>query len=86
MKPSVVLRHAARRVERKQNVYGCTAIKMACGLSCLSDNSEVPQQVWGYFRLIGGNRGLGSPWWGLWDDSRIVALCLAAAIAESEGQ
>lgn len=84
MKPSQILREAARLVERGKYSGGCAAILWA----------RVPYEDRGaareYFHLLRPSKSSDSGYW--WDfdpqgkSARIIGLCLAAAIAESEGE
>lgn len=85
-KPSQALRAAARLVERESERFGCGAIAR----TALDDTVRV--ETLRYFARI--HIMTAAPWWGGWDDynkpeyrnPRIIGLCLAAAIAESEGR
>lgn len=89
MKSSEVLRRAARSVERGSQSLGCLAIYNVVRWSERRSDAAM-----GFFLRVGPARDSGDPWWGGWPaydesehrDARIVGLCFAAAIAESEGQ
>jgi len=82
MKLSDVFRNAARAVEIVENTYCCTAIDDAVWYA---DQDEHPVQE--YFAELFSPTRRRTFWWLKDDrDSRVVALCLAAAIAESEGK
>lgn len=90
MKPSKVLREAARIVERSRrpNYCGCPAIGAVLGIYFL--DRDLPEPVMGYFRLVAPSPD-SSPYGAWWrgpeeKGERIIGLCLAAAIAESEGK
>lgn len=86
---AMILRRAARRVERGEEKYGCHAINDAEGNVHYTESKAVKF----YESLfMGGSDGSGQcmgSWFG-WDAEvdeygpRIVALCLAAAIADEE--
>jgi len=87
MKSSEILRKAARRVERGTAISGCGAIMQASRLSRRGQNwLEDFDRAHGIFA-----RYLRQPnctyWWPKEPahGPRIIGLCLAAAIAESEG-
>lgn len=98
MKPSEILKQAARRVELLQTTCGCDSIRMVVNGSLAVGSAIPPESVMQFFRLVGPrNASAGKTWWGRWRggwysctpadrDARIIGLCLAAAIAESEGQ
>jgi hypothetical protein len=83
MKASKVLRIAAQRIERGLNVLGCPAVNR------IQRDSDKAMH---YFNLFKPPRiHHNSVWFGDWliqenQDCRVLALCFAAAIAESEGQ
>lgn len=95
MKPSEILREAARIASDvpftecglpDQNRCGCGAILDAAGM-------ESDSQANVYFELFRPNHLVAGGWFGSFDlaavqakEHRILALCLAAAIAESDGQ
>jgi hypothetical protein len=85
MKASEILRQAARLVERGEEWYGCFAIDEVAGADSIGH-----EQAMGIFKIVAPDgHSLGSFWWGASErsmDARIIGLCLAAAIAESEGQ
>lgn len=87
MKPSQILREAARRVDACKCPYGCWAIDEAYG----EDKHHVQKlHAKGFFHLTAPHFSFGV-WFGdTWTQAnqnrRVIALCLAAAIAESEGQ
>lgn len=87
MKSSEILRKAARRVERGMAVSGCGAIAQSSGLSRRGPNGI---EEYGRARDIFARylRRTNCTYW--WPKEpahgpRIIGLCLAAAIAESEG-
>ena len=87
MKSSEILRKAARRDERGMAVNGCGAIAQASGLLLQKANGlQEFERAKGIFA-----RYLRQPnctyWWPKEPEHgpRIIGLCLAAAIAESEG-
>lgn len=92
MKPSEILRKAARTVEREPMELGCCAILAIQPFAASEEESD----AFHWFDLIKPlrPRGAEDPWWGGWGtypeprnhNARIIGLCLAAAIAESEGQ
>jgi hypothetical protein len=84
MKPSEILREAARRIERGVNIYGCCAIAEVSSWDDLDEGSPVVS----YFSLVRPHRSPTGIWWSTEerDGARILGLCLAAAIAESEGK
>ena len=101
MKPSEILRLAARHVENNPYRCGCPAIAHVMGRfeewhSGLGSSRGwgVPEDVMEYFGLVGPKRPTSKLtselWWGEGRPEnagpRIIGLCLAAAIAESEGQ
>lgn len=89
MKPSEILRVAARRVERHHTFAGCLAINgVRAPVALIAAAHEYFQRVapsdftrrdfwWGSDYTFADPPAMGA---------RIVGLCLAAAIAESEGQ
>lgn len=90
MKVSEILRESARLIAAGVCELGCPAISRAAG-------SDGPAYLRAHavFRLVGPHRdNFGNPWWGSWEScvdeanrsARVIGLCLAAAIAESEGQ
>lgn len=94
MKPSEVLRRAARIAEEvpyrgsglNENRCGCGAIMDVCHGILYEIASE-------YFNLCRPSEYAGGAWFGDYafenkqgKAHRVLALCLAAAIAESEGQ
>lgn len=86
MKSSEILREAARLVNDGTCVYGCEAVEhIARG----DDLDRAEARIWDVFWLDGVSRyGADSVWfWGHEprEPARIIGLCLAAAIAESEG-
>ena len=98
MKSSEILREAARLVEAGEIGFGCHAITMAGGGCDAIAAFELLHPTYAERDLVnadsetssGDNRPVrhGDFWWYLHDgrsDYRIIGLCLAAAIAESEG-
>ena len=89
MKSSEILRRAARMVEREQSSFGCFAILKVMRLYRTGELRGIPEPVLGAFRKVAPRgRHLSDPWWFADDggmDARIIGLCLAAAIAEDEG-
>ena len=94
MKPSEILREAAHLLERHPRKIhgGCHAIvlvdpKFSAGRvgEFGSDGADASvSRAWPFFNLM---RGDGLYWWPEYNhDDRIIGLCLAAAIAESEGK
>jgi hypothetical protein len=89
MKPSEVLRKAAQMVERDYEYLGCLAI-WHTARSC-----RLEAETLEFFERVAPARRVdGDPWWGNWatceknpqKNARIIGLCLAAALAESEGK
>ncbi len=85
MKFSKIFRIAAKNIDsRKSAFYACEAIDYVCG----SFNSPARE----YFKDLYGKKSGGmTGWYGvpLYDhnqSARVIALCFAAAIAESEGK
>jgi len=101
MKSSEILRKAAQLVEGFESTrdcylfpsYGCYAIFAATPGQSLpwymaDEDTKAIAKPMQYFRLCKPNHLNGntiSGWFGDDSSSRIIALCLAAAIAESEG-
>ena len=89
MKSSEILREAARLVESGQHTFSCHAISDAAGLDdvCCTDTGAHKA----YAILLGRLPDVSDIWRGLTGrreegtNVRVMALCLAAAIAESEG-
>jgi len=82
MKLSKVFRNASRAIELGKNVYCCTAIDDA---TWFGDPDRLPALY--YFNDLFKPTRNRTYWWPQHDrDSRVVALCFAAAIAESEGK
>ena len=90
MKPSAILREAARLVESRgaEEWWSCIAIQQAAPLWAIWWRaSPLPPVGEAYAVLLGrlpteDDFGKGKAA----NNHRVVALCLAAAIAESEGQ
>ena len=77
---SEIFLKAAKAIETGKNSYCCTAIDDA---AWYEDQDDYPAQE--YFAELFSPKRRRAYWWQQGDrDSRIVALCLAAAIAESE--
>lgn len=91
VKPSEILRKAALWIERdiEWSGLGC------CAISCAAQYDDHKEEsAMHYFRQVGPRIDTHEdPWWGNWETyraptnqcARIIGLCLAAAIAESEG-
>ena len=83
---SEVFRNAARQIEIGENSFCCTAIDYAMWDAvwyAVQDEHSARE----YFAELFSPTRRRIWWWRRDDrDSRIVALCLAAAIAESEGE
>jgi hypothetical protein len=100
-KSSAILRAAARRIEREGGGLGCVAIWIASGrppsFPFPGDTGRglVRPRVMQHFSRVAphADSNCGNVWWtgpgGSYDpvnrEPRIIGLCLAAAIAESEG-
>lgn len=88
MKHSEALRLAAQMVEGEHTPFGCWALHELdiCCNDVAAFQLMRPTNREVYDR--GGREPVhdGASWWPMGDDSRIIGLCLAAAIAESEGQ
>lgn len=94
MKPSEVLRRAARNIARGVDRLGCVAISTAVWHELNLRKKLTMGEIYAievraryYFRMVAPpqipNSGF---WWRRYDsDPHIIGLCLAAAIAESEG-
>lgn len=88
MKPSQILREAARRIDAGEDPCGCWAIDGAYG----DDKHHAHKwRAKEFFHLIAPHANTIGVWFGgTWSpinqSRRVIALCLAAAIAESEGQ
>src|SRR5690606_24349180 len=84
MKPSEILREAARLVEIWPGRFGCEAIGAIESAPMDGYLFQVPRRVMAYFEFcqpVDGERGLEGGWWPIKDSSaRIIGLCLAAAI------
>ena len=91
MKSSEVLREAARTIELGRGTFGCLAIADVMGLYAPWKNgvADIPRQVMAAYRKVAPRgHNLSDPWWDTderGECSRIIGLCLAAAIAEDEG-
>lgn len=98
LKPSAILREAARLVESGEELGGCSAIKVATdrlwrglragGYTYVAHSAWLAAAADKYFNLLCPEDGcMFSYWWPerLKHGPRIVGLCLAAAIAKSEG-
>lgn len=96
MKPSEILKLAARIVERGEKDCGCDAIGWAASGRV---GHYPPDNVMEFFLHLypqDGGSYYCETWWGSFRNrthrspanrnARIIGLCLAAAIAESEGQ
>jgi hypothetical protein len=84
VKPSEILREAALMVERDEERFGCLAIDTAAGPDFIAYERAMET-----FEIVAPEGlGIGSFWWPMKErhSARIIGLCLAAAIAESEGQ
>lgn len=84
MKISEIFRQAAWFIEQDEADYCCTAIDDVCYALVEYDTEKTALK---YFDAL--FKPMRNPifWWDVIDrDSRVVALCLAAAIAESEGK
>lgn len=81
MKSSEILREAARRVESGKAMGGCYA------LLCVRCNYKDKKGARNYFKMVKPSRPIDGYWWPLdvRHGPRIIGLCLAAAIAESDG-
>jgi hypothetical protein len=91
MKPSEILREAARRVERGASIGGCSAIYWAARApNDYLRNWEARHRAREFFQHLRPTKVPSSGfWWSITnegDNARIIGLCLAALIAESEGQ
>lgn len=99
-KPSWVLKRAAMRVAEKYNLYGCTAIDCALYDTRKITHAQAALlkfEAMLYFRLVSPRNACDNiPWFGdvnatsvmpqKYIDHRVMALLLAAAIAEGEGR
>lgn len=87
MKASKVFREAAKKIELGYQNFCCNAISFV-----VVSDTFLQCEERDYFRKIYGKRNGGYlGWYGSTlkkenQDARIIALCLAAAIAESEGK
>lgn len=90
MKTSEILRNAAKLVEKNEYLYGCDAISDAhynlSGLYVIAIHSP----AYKYFKFFSPKKIIRhfEFWFPYGKDGanqRIIALCMAAAIAESEG-
>lgn len=86
MKSSKILRKAARMVDRGYDEGGCCAIIDSAPIRTDADYERAMKR----FEMVKPRRTNTNLYW--WDihskegnDARIIGLCLAAAIAESEG-
>lgn len=93
MKPSKILREAAKHIEKEQ------CLDQLCGCDVIQRKCKSYQQVIDthkYFSMVAPKRKEPfRSWWGKISNesyqrpsnvnARIIGLCLAAAIAESEG-
>jgi hypothetical protein len=90
MKPSEILREAARRVESGLNGYCCDAINQIVRCRGIADTDKEALLSHTYFKMVGPEvisfSWFGEPYEKGPHNRRVVALCLAAAIAESENQ
>ena len=96
MKPSEILREAARLVEGSPgpDMCGCYAIALVAGTLRHGDwpyPYHIPEDVLRHFHMVAPYKRASTTlrrWWQGYGekDERIIGLCLAAAIAESEGQ
>lgn len=78
MKSSEILRKAARGVERGDYYGGCLAID-------LESPSRDYLRAHKRYAVVKPDRVPSNGYWWSGRDTRIIGLCLAAAIAESEG-
>lgn len=98
MKPSEVLRRAAKRVEEGRTEFGCHAIRSIVVYESLLTNwrdatvCPLYKEAMKYYRQL-KSRSLTdhAVWFHLGNSKdptgrRVLALCFAAAIAESEGE
>lgn len=92
MKSSEILREAARLVERGENEYGCLAIDDVICLNARigyfsSAHEAMASKAIEWLRMLEPERKAmcGGYWNYTVKGPRIIGLCLAAAIAESEG-
>ena len=89
MKSSEILREAARLVESEQHTFSCHAISDAAGIDDLCSTDTEAHKA--YAILLGRLPSVSDIWHGMTGNRqevtnvRVMALCLAAAIAESEG-
>ena len=93
MKPSKILMDAARRVASGASECACDAID-AAGECAHSGEIHAARQYFDNFRPDNYDALPDASWWGLFSDdthrlpenmnARLVALCLAAAIAKSD--
>ena len=91
VKPSTILLRAAEFVDEPRTVSGCFAIYLAALHSWSADGLWAEEEATKYFSLFkpGPGKLVGPGFW--WHPSprnpeRLTALCLAAAIAKSEGR
>lgn len=87
MKPSEILREAAQLIAEQSMNYGCSAVGYAFGYESHMHAKTVASD---YFRLFEPD-SCELYWFGFMptkknQNRRVIALCLAAAIAESEGK
>ena len=88
MKSSEILREAARRIELGKDQFGCHAIFVAMGgnMHTIWPEPEWDSHIMRRFRVVAPSKAKnGNAWWDTYSEARIIGLCLAAAIAESEG-
>lgn len=96
-KPSTILLRAAELVDEPRTVSGCFAIYLAANYCGGGAPWLGEKEALRYFSLFKPRRGLGPdrrprPATGFWwypsprNPERLTALCLAAAIAKSEGR
>jgi hypothetical protein len=88
MKPSAILQEAARNMELGHEKYSCIAVRNAipdCSDSVYSMAFREQPAARAYAVLLGRLPTL-SDFHSESVDHRIVALCIAAAIAKSEGK
>lgn len=99
MKSSEILREAARMVERGESNFACHAISMVGGNCREIEAFQLLRPTYAERDLVNHDEGEaysssnnlvldGDFWWWMHygrNEYRILGLCLAAAIAESEG-
>lgn len=86
MKRSAVYQRAAWLIEKNYERFACNAIVEAKGRHF---DTPAEREFAEYFKPL--NRSIDRPWFGQPSieqnrDHRVIALCLMAAIAESEGK